>query len=65
MVMFVLLVEEMLLKAELKYALAISGEQCVMTFGALLMPEWFVANWAIQPMVYLYNKIIVHGCFES
>ena len=41
-----------------------NGEQCVMTFGALLMPEWFVDNWAIQPMVYLYNKIIVHGCFE-
>jgi len=39
------------MKAEWRFALAICGVLCVPTTGEVLMPLWYVGNWASLQMV--------------
>ena len=49
MVMFVWLEAPISMKVEWRCASTISGEPCVMTAGAVLMPLWSASSWVMQP----------------
>ena len=49
MVMFVWLEASVSMKVEWRCASTISGEPCVMTAGAVLMPLWSASSWVMQP----------------
>ena len=50
MVMFVWWEAPVSMRVDWRYASMTSGGLSVMMAGALLMPQWSVSNWVMQPM---------------
>ena len=63
MVMFVWLEAPISMKVEWRCASMISGEQCAMTVGAVLMPLWSVSSWDMQLLEVSANMVVVSETF--